>query len=299
MYVNYEYYRIFYYVAKYQSFTKAAKALLNSQPNITRAVKNLERELGCTLFSRSSRSVSLTQEGQRLYAHVSIAVEHIQAGERELALDKGLQSGTIAIGASEVALHVLLLPILRQFRRSHPGIHIQVANHSTPQAMDALRNGLIDLAVVTTPVDLTRGMEQTILKTFRETPVCGAAFSGLAGQVQTLRTLMEYPVISLGSHTKTYEFYSRWFQEQGLTFTPDIEAATADQILPMVQNDLGIGFVPEDFLPEDPVGSGLFRISLKEEIPVRSVCMVKQKDRSLSIAAGEMEHMIRDCRLSS
>ena len=47
--ISYDYYRIFYYVAKYKSFTGAAEALLNSQPNITRTMKKLEKELGCTV----------------------------------------------------------------------------------------------------------------------------------------------------------------------------------------------------------------------------------------------------------
>ena len=55
MLVNYEYYKIFYYVAKYQNFTRAAVELDNNQPNISRSVKNLENTLGCVLFSRTSR----------------------------------------------------------------------------------------------------------------------------------------------------------------------------------------------------------------------------------------------------
>lgn len=55
MNISYDYYRIFYYVAKYKSFTLAAQALLASQPNITRTVKCLETALGCTLFIRSNR----------------------------------------------------------------------------------------------------------------------------------------------------------------------------------------------------------------------------------------------------
>lgn len=51
MNINYEYYRIFYYVAKLKSFTQAATCLMNSQPNITRTIRNLERELGCLCSS--------------------------------------------------------------------------------------------------------------------------------------------------------------------------------------------------------------------------------------------------------
>ena len=63
MNISYDYYRIFYYVAKCGSFTGAANALLNNQPNITRAIKTLEYELGCTLFIRSNKGVTLTPEG--------------------------------------------------------------------------------------------------------------------------------------------------------------------------------------------------------------------------------------------
>ena len=82
MYVSYDRYRIFYYVAKYGNISQAAKVLLNNQPNLTRTIKNLEGELGCTLFARTSRGMKLTPEGQRLYDHIRIAVEHIEAGKR-------------------------------------------------------------------------------------------------------------------------------------------------------------------------------------------------------------------------
>ena len=61
MSVSYEYYKVFYYVARYQSISKAAKVLCNSQPNITRTIRKLEAELGCELFHRTPRGVTLTR----------------------------------------------------------------------------------------------------------------------------------------------------------------------------------------------------------------------------------------------
>lgn len=72
--INFEYYKIFYYVAKYCNFTKAARALGNSQPNVTRAMNNLEQQINSILFIRNNRGVQLTPEGERLYAHVSAAM---------------------------------------------------------------------------------------------------------------------------------------------------------------------------------------------------------------------------------
>ena len=70
-----DYYRIFYYVAQYKSFSKAADVMGNNQPNITRCMNILENDLGCKLFIRSNRGVQLTIEGERLFEHVSIAIE--------------------------------------------------------------------------------------------------------------------------------------------------------------------------------------------------------------------------------
>ena len=66
MYVDWEYYKIFYYVAKYQNFTKAARVLGNNQPNITHSMNRLESQLNCVLFIRSNRGVTLTPEGELL-----------------------------------------------------------------------------------------------------------------------------------------------------------------------------------------------------------------------------------------
>ena len=107
MYISYDYYRIFYYVAKYGNLSQAAKQLLNNQPNMTRAIKNLEGELGCPLFLRTNRGMKLTPEGERLYAHVRIAFEHIEAGEAEITESRTLQTGTEYDAATAVAQRCL------------------------------------------------------------------------------------------------------------------------------------------------------------------------------------------------
>ena len=69
--INFEYYKIFYYVAKYCNFTKAARALGNSQPNVTRAMNNLEQQINSILFIRNNRGVQLTPEGERLNVYLA------------------------------------------------------------------------------------------------------------------------------------------------------------------------------------------------------------------------------------
>lgn len=293
MNISYEYYRIFYYVAKHRNFTQAAAALMSNQPNVTRTIKNLENVLGCTLFVRSNRGVQLTPEGERLYTHIRIAVEQIEMGEKLLSLDNTLQSGMISIGASEVALRFFLLPVLKEYHRLYPGVRLRISNQPTPMPISALRNGSVDIAVVTTPTGNTKSLSVQDIRTYREAAVCGTNFSHLLKKPVTLRELSGYSIISLGPQTKTYDFYCAWFAKNGLPFAPDIEVTTADQILPMVKNNLGIGFIPEDFL-KDEDASSVFRLTLLEDIPPRSVCCVKRTDQPLNMAARELERMIME-----
>jgi len=291
MYINYDYYRIFYYVAKYRNFTQAANILMNNQPNITRTIKNLESELGCTLFVRSNRGVTLTPEGEKLYAHIRIAVEQIQAGEEELSMDKSLQSGIVSIGVSEIALRCFLLPVLRKYQQHYPGVRLRVSNYSTPEAIAALKNGSVDIALVTTPTGSLNTLKIKNVKEIREIAVCGTALSHLADRQLHLSELVRLPIVSLSFQTKTYEFYSEWFLQHGLQFAPDIEASTANQILLMVKNNLGVGFVPEAFLTEEDLNQ-VIPLHLIEQVPPRSICFLKKADQTLSIAAKELERMI-------
>ena len=98
MQISYDHYRIFYYVAKYRSITAAAQVLMSNQPNVTRIIKTLEKDLGCTLFIRSRSGTTLTAEGERLFEHVKVAFEQIEAGEREISVERSLQNSVVSVG---------------------------------------------------------------------------------------------------------------------------------------------------------------------------------------------------------
>ena len=289
VYVSYDYYRVFYYVAKYGSITRAAALLLNSQPNLTRALKVLEGELGCPLFVRNNRGMKLTPEGERLYARVSVAVENITAGEREIEDARSLECGTVYVAASEVALHCALLPVLKEYRARYPGIRLTISNHSTPQAIDAIKNGIADIAVVTTPTVPSAALCEKTVRSFREVAVCSENLGIPAGKKINFSELLGYPMISLGPNTKSFELYSRFFSERGLDYRPETEAATADQIIPMAQADLGVGFVPEEFIKGTP---GIVVIETEEPLPEREIRVVKRAEQAMSVAARELERLI-------
>ena len=292
MNVNYEYYKIFYNVAKYSNFTKAAHALGNSQPNITRAMNCLEQQLGCSLFIRNNRGIQLTPEGEKLYTHVSVAMSQLLEAEEELSDSSSVSTGSVSIGASETALNIFLLDKLKKFHIKYPGIRLKIYNHSTPQAIEAVRSGIIDSAVASSPVNVEAPLKQIMLKTFKEILVGGTTFTALGSQELSIRELTDYPLICLGRETMTFRFYKDLFMSHGVELEPDTEAATTDQILPLVKCELGLAFLPETMAQESIDKKEIVKISLKDNIPKRNICLVYDSRHPVSSAARKLRKTI-------
>lgn len=292
--ITYDYYRIFYHVAQHHSFKKAAEVLHNNQPNITRCMNNLETELGCHLFVRSNRGVSLTPEGQKLFDHVAIAFEQLELGESELKRDQSLTSGLISIGVSENALRLMLLSKLEAFHNRYPHVRLKISNHSTPQAIASLESGLVDFAVVTTPLTIQKQFQKVSLGSFREILIAGPKYQELTTHVCALEELVKYPFVSLENNTSTRDLHIQYFSSHGLPFRPDLEVTSTDQCLAMIQHNLGIGFYPEK-LAEGPLKRGeIIQIHLKESLPARHICLIRNSFRPQSIATQKLiETLIR------
>ena len=292
MYVDWEYYKIFYYVAKYQNFTKAARVLGNNQPNITHSMNRLESQLNCVLFIRSNRGVTLTPEGEMLYSRIASAAVQIQDAEEELSASATLEHGTISISATETALNIYLSKKLRDFHTEYPGIRLRISNHSTPQAVQAVKNGEVDFAIVSTPAEIESGLKMVELKPFYEVLVGGRTFTALASQSLTLKELRSYPLISLSDESVTRSLYRQFFLDHGAVLKPDTEAATTDQMLTLVKSELGLAFVPEPMARDGLERGELVQLHLQEIIPTRSICLVYDRHRPLNTAARKFQQML-------
>ena len=145
---NFEYYKIFYYVAKYGNLTRAAAALNTSQPAVTRVIHKLEADLGCRLFIRSKSGMELTAEGSRFFEYVSAGCLQFFRAESHLSDLLQLENGSISISATETALHSWLFEAMEAFHQEYPGVHFQILNHSTQDSIQAVRDGKVDFAMV-------------------------------------------------------------------------------------------------------------------------------------------------------
>ena len=283
--INFEYYKIFYYVARYGNITKAAGALGSSQPNVTRVMKLLEAQLNCRLFVREARGISLTEEGERLYSHVEVACRHLLDAQEEIYLRGSQSCGTVEIGTTETALHLFLINVLRDFKLEYPGIRIRIHNHTTPETIKYLVGGRVDLALITTPFEAPGTVSCVKALEFEEILAGGTQYAGLAEKAMKLEEVRRYPWIGLGRGSATYELYRNLLLENRLDPEPDMEVETSGLMLPLIENDLGIGFVPQKLAMPLLEEGKLVQIRLDHEIPKRTIQIASNRERRRSPAA--------------
>ena len=142
--INYELYKVFYYVATTLSFSEASKQLFISQSAVSQSIKALEKKLDQSLFIRSTKRVQLTPEGEILLRHVEPAMNLIKRGEAQI-MDAVSTGGQIRIGASDTICRYFLVPYLKRFHREFPNIHIKVMNQTSLRCVDLLETGQVDL----------------------------------------------------------------------------------------------------------------------------------------------------------
>ena len=285
-------YEIFLKVCETGSFSKAAEALNYTQSGISQMMAGLEEELGVQLFARINRGVTLTPEGEMLYSRIASAAVQIQDAEEELSASATLEHGAISISATETALNIYLSEKLRAFHNNFPGIRLRISNHSTPQAVQAVKNGEVDFAVISTPAEVEQSLKMVELRPFYEVLVGGKTFTALASQNLSLKELTNYPLISLSDESMTRSFYRQLFLDHDAVLKPDTEAATTDQMLTLVKSELGLAFVPEPMAREPLQRGEIVQLHLQEIIPSRSICLVYDHHRPLNTAARKFQQLL-------
>lgn len=277
-------YRVFYTVASCENISRAAEVLYISQPAVSKSIKLLESHLGLSLFTRTSRGVKLSQEGQLLYESVQKAFSELKTAEDLLTRLKNNTLGTITLGVSTTLGKNFLLPFLKLFIKSYPKLKIKIINKNTAQTLQLIKKGQIDLAIAIVP---TQYHELNFIP-LKELQDCLVASPTYLKQMELLRQdelfsnasfmLLEKPNVTR-MHLEDY------FENRGLTIKPDIEASNMDFLIECAKLDLGITSVIKSFVSEDLLKGKLVEIPMHPAIPARCVGIVHHAKIPLSVSS--------------
>ena len=288
MNINLEYYKIFYYVGKLNSISKAANKLCISQPAVSQAVKLLEQELGADLFIRTSKGTRLTPEGEALFSYVERGYETILLGEKKFMEMTNLTAGEIHIGASDMTLRYYLLPYLERFHENYPNIKISVTNAPSPETLKYLEEGRIDFGVISEPYNVRGDFVYNKVSAIRDTFVAGRKFIELKNKTLSYKQLENNPVIFLEKNTSTRRYMDAFLESENVNINPEFQLATSDMIVQFARRNLGIGCVVRSFAEEYLTSGELFELQFGRKIPERHICVVTSEKTSISVAGKKL-----------
>ncbi len=291
--ISFELYKVFYHVAKSLSFSAAATDLYISQSAVSQSIKLLEAKLKCQLFLRHTKQVKLTPAGELLMKQIEQAYHFIKAGERALADLQSLKQGEVRIGATDTICKHYLLPYFQSFIQQYPQIKLQVTNRTSPECLELLKKGSVDVIVINLPEQgVYPNMSVTKLKTIQDVFIAGNNYAHLKNQLIPFKALEQYPLLLLEKHSTTRNFLDNLLQQNGVHVRPEIELDSVDLLIELAKIGLGISFVVQDYLADELSRGELFVLNIEEEIPPRSLGIVTNSNFPLPLAAQKFMELL-------
>ena len=286
-----EQYKIFKAVADTNNISLAAKNMYISQSAVSQALKTLENSLEVRLFSRSSKGVVLTKDGETLYEYVAGGLSMLEAGEAKLNEKKELISGELVIGVSNTLTDCYLLPFLRSFHRSYPGVKIRFINGTSKRVMSYLNNGVVDIAFATTN---EKNENYDSYRCFITHTVFVAApdYPIDFDKTYSLKEISKLPLILLEKEAGSRRFLEDCFLKNGLRLTPEIELASYELLISLCKIGLGIAGITEEFSNDDLKKGTVKKLKIDTVLPARAVSMLTLKNTEPSMAAKKFMELI-------
>jgi DNA-binding transcriptional LysR family regulator len=265
-------YWIFYTVANTGNISKAAKELYISQPAISKSIQKLEESLNCKLFSRSSRGVMLTEEGQLLYGHVKEAFETLNTGEDQLKRSIALGVGHLQIGVSSTLCKYVLLPYLKEFIRLNPHVSISINCQSTNETLQLLDDNKIDIGLIGKPEN-TKNINFYPLARIEDVFVANQEYlSHLKERGIPEDAILENATLMLlDKNNMTRQYIDDYFQQNQILIADSIDISNMDLLIDFAKIGVGVACVIKNFISSELADGSLIEIPLKLPIPTREV----------------------------
>ncbi|MDE5789134.1 MAG: LysR family transcriptional regulator [Clostridia bacterium] len=290
--VNLELYRVFYTVAKFGSSTRAAEELFISQPAVSQAIKQLENQLGTTLFNRTHMGMELsTQGGKLIFKQVEEALALLDDAESKLLELKTTATGTIRIGATDAIFSHILADKIVAYNQKYPAVKFELLTGTTPETLDQLKEGKCDVGFINLPVDDKDVNFTGTVAHLSDVFVAGREFEHLKGKKVNLADLQGYPLLMIESNTIARRALSAYTQTLGIQLHPDIEVENWDLMMKFASSGMGIGCVPREYAAPLLESGELFEVDVVPHLPVRGVGIALPKNTPVQYALKEFISM--------
>lgn len=267
-------YKIFLTLYELKSISKTANSLYVSQPAISYSLKELEKELGYSLFYRNSKGIEPTMEARELYTYISTAFNIIKSGEDHIKNLNSMNIGDIKIGAPSHIAIFYLSSFISEFRKLYPGIKFEIISKSTSDLVEMLEMRKIDLVIDTLPINTTNKVVKKIglsrlVNCFaynkKSMPDC---------KINNVNDLKNYPLILPSATSSIRVQLEEYMDSNKVTLNPAIESWTTELMIELVRRGVGIGYFIKSVIDIQNDKDNFEVITFNDTLPSVDVCAV-------------------------
>lgn len=268
--------KIFEAVVLTGSFTKAAEATFTVQSNVTARIKNLEDELGVSLFTRTSRRVELTSAG-KTFMQYSRQIGHLMEEAKKELLNLDQVTGNLKIGCIETTMALKAPDIINSFTEDYPDVELEFKSDMSANLINDVLNYKLDAAFVSAPVSIPE-LEQRYIKEDQLVIVTGLG-------VDNLQKIVHQQPVKIIVFDQGCIYRARlesWLSSKGIINYKRIILNSLEGIINFVESGIGITLLPAEIINQYYAGRKLKSFSIGKELGTSTTVIIYRKDRPYS-----------------
>jgi len=282
--------RIFLSAAKHLSFTRAAEELHISAPAISLQIKEMEEDVGVSLFTRENRKVALTSAGEYFLLYARRVSSTLNEANTMMERFRGTQFRHLKIGVVSTAKY-FLPHLLVEFKKDYPNLQIKIEARNRQQLVELLRDGEIDIAIMGLPPKEI----DTRVESFANHPHVFIASSNnpLANKLNIPPdALTQYEIITREPGSGTRAIMEKYFAEHNIAPIVSMEMSSNETIKQAVMANLGISFVSLHTIGSELATKQIAILDIQDTPIIRTWHVVALNKRNASQAAEAFRYFV-------
>ncbi len=290
--------KTFVRVAELKSFTKAAEKLNYVQSTVTAQIKQLEKELGYSLFDRIGKRISLTVMGE---SFLSIAYELLQVSERaeNLTADSSEIKGVLRVGVSESLLISVFKDLIPEFKAKFKNIDLRIRSGHTVDLLEQLRQNNLDLLFVSKVRNTDPDLKCHYARKENSVFVSGTGYEKANGKPISTDNIFKHNFIITEREGMYYTFLSKLAAERNASVNDWIEVDNVLVIIELVKKGMGVAFLPEYLISNEIEKGNLKKLDINVSDEAYYSQILCHKDRWVTPFMLELINMLKKARPES
>lgn len=287
--------KTFVRVAELKSFTKAAEKLNYVQSTVTAQIKQLEKELGYSLFDRIGKKISLTVMGERF---LSIAYELLKVSEKaeNLNVDSSEIKGVLRVGVSESLLISVFNNLIPEFKAKFKNIDLRIRSGHTIDLLEQLKQNNLDLLFVSKVKNADPDLKCYYARKENSVFVSGTDYETISGKTISIDNIFKHNFIITEREGMYYSVLSKLAAECNASVKDWIEVDNILVIIELVKKGLGIGFLPEYLVSNEIKKGNLKKLDVGTSTENYYSQILCHKDRWVAPFMLELINMLKNVR---